>query len=51
MKQCECSVESVSHKPNCCPEEGTRKYKRNGKEVWLCIDCILPGDERIKDAE
>lgn len=51
MKQCECTDEAVSHKPNGCLEEGVRKYRRDGKEIWLCYDCILPGDEMIKGAE
>ena len=39
---------TMNHKPNKC--KGTyqiKKYKRNGKELWLCSACNLSGDKSL----
>jgi ribosomal protein L37AE/L43A len=64
MPRCECPDDAIGmpeslyseeelpgrvHKANKCPcTAGLRKYLRDGKEIWLCSCCNMPGDNVIE---
>ncbi len=38
----------VKHDPGQCQcVNNLRLFKRDGKQMWLCSCCCMPGDERI----
>ena len=39
---------AMNHEPNKCKGTyGLKKYKRKGKELWLCSACNLFGDKQL----
>lgn len=49
-KECECPDIAMYHKPGEC--KGTyelKLYERDGKQLWLCSVCNLPGDELVEE--
>jgi hypothetical protein len=42
----------MNHKPNECKGTNDLKlYERNGKKIWLCSCCFIPGDTEIEESK
>lgn len=48
INKCQCPDESVRHEPHCCENTDTKKYIRDGRVLYLCVNCIVTGDEEVK---
>lgn len=52
VKKCECPFkrnEFPLHEAKKCFSIETKKYKRKGKIIWLCVDCSFYGDIEVKN--
>ena len=47
-KRCECDIRSTQHQPGECKAKSVRQYRRHGRVLLLCCDCVLSIDEEVQ---
>jgi hypothetical protein len=46
MSTCECQRFASHHDPGQCVNARAHHVRRDGVDIWVCVDCILSGDKR-----
>lgn len=46
--RCQCNQESIEHIRNLCAKKAQIEVLRKGKSLYLCLDCELKSDKRVR---